>query len=85
MSAGRHLEAREAELAVLGAILLDNMAIDRVAELLSADDFYMPRHRTIFARMMSSSKPISPSIPSPSRRPLSETMSSRVSGGWNIF
>ena len=53
MSAGRHLEAREAELAVLGAILLDNTALDRVAEVLNADDFYTPRHRTVYGRMMS--------------------------------
>ena len=53
MSAGRHLEVREAELAVLGAILLDNTALDRVAEVLNADDFYTPRHRTVYGRMMS--------------------------------
>ncbi len=51
MSAARHLEAREAELSVLGAILLDNGAYDRVAEFLSDDDFYVPAHRLVFEQM----------------------------------
>ena len=52
MSSGRHLEALDAELAVLGSILLDNAAFDRVADVLSADDFYQARHKTIFEKMM---------------------------------
>jgi len=42
----------EAEEAVLGGILLDNTATDRVVELLSADDFYRAAHRTIFRAML---------------------------------
>jgi replicative DNA helicase len=42
----------EAEAAVLGGVLLDNSALDRVAELLSADDFYREAHRKIFRGAM---------------------------------
>jgi replicative DNA helicase len=38
----------EAEAAVLGAILLDNAALDRVAEIVSPEDFYREVHRKIF-------------------------------------
>ncbi|HEY8517984.1 MAG TPA: replicative DNA helicase [Candidatus Binatia bacterium] len=38
----------EAEEAVLGAILLDNRALDRANEILTADDFYREAHRRIF-------------------------------------
>lgn len=38
----------EAEMSVLGGILLDNNAIDTVHEHLTADDFYRPTHRLIF-------------------------------------
>ncbi|MGH7819852.1 MAG: DnaB-like helicase N-terminal domain-containing protein, partial [Candidatus Binatia bacterium] len=38
----------EAEVAVLGGILLDNSAIDRVVEVLSLEDFYREAHRKIF-------------------------------------
>lgn len=48
----RHLEAREAELSVLGAILLDDEALNRVSAQLAADDFYGPRHRVVFAAML---------------------------------
>ena len=37
----------EAEAAVLGAILLDNAALDRVAEIVSPEDFYREVHRKI--------------------------------------
>ncbi|MBI4458980.1 MAG: replicative DNA helicase [Acidobacteria bacterium] len=42
----------EAERAVLGAILLDNSAYDQAAEVLNADDFYLPSHRRLFQSMM---------------------------------
>ena len=42
----------EAEVAVLGAILLDNGAINPAAETLTADDFYGEAHRLIFAVMV---------------------------------
>ncbi|HZF17646.1 MAG TPA: replicative DNA helicase [Steroidobacteraceae bacterium] len=38
----------EAEQAVLGALMLDNVAWDSVADLLSADDFYRADHRLVF-------------------------------------
>jgi replicative DNA helicase len=39
----------EAESSVLGGLLLDNSAWDRVADLLHDDDFYRYEHRLIFA------------------------------------
>ena len=68
MSSGRHLEALDAELAVLGSIFLDNAAFDRVADVLSADDFYQARHKTIFEEMMGLVRAVSPSTPSLLRR-----------------
>ena len=41
----------DAEESVLGAILLDNTAIDRVVGTLQADDFYRETHRKIFRAM----------------------------------
>jgi replicative DNA helicase len=38
----------EAEAAVLGGVLLDNSALDRIAETVSAEDFYREAHRKIF-------------------------------------
>ena len=51
MSAARHLEARQAELSVLGGILLDGGARDRLGGLLAASDFFTPRHRLIYEQM----------------------------------
>ena len=39
----------EAEQSLLGGLLLDNSAWDRVADAVSPDDFYRPDHRLIFA------------------------------------
>lgn len=50
----------EAEQAVLGAMLIDPAAYDRVGDLLSAESFYLADHRTIFAaagRLAAASKP----------------------------
>ena len=41
----------EAEESVLGGILLDNNALDRLAEVLQPDDFYREAHRKIFRGM----------------------------------
>lgn len=41
--------ANEAEQSVLGALLIDNTAWDRVADLLREQDFYRHEHRLIFA------------------------------------
>src|SRR3972149_8468357 len=38
----------EAEQSVLGGLLLDNSAWDRIADLITEQDFYRSDHRTIF-------------------------------------
>src|SRR3954452_25174564 len=50
----------EAEQSLLGALLLDNQAFDRVADLIGADDFYRDDHRRIWrhiARLAEANKP----------------------------
>ncbi|QET02010.1 MULTISPECIES: replicative DNA helicase [Cupriavidus] len=50
----------EAEQSVLGGLLLDNAAWDRIADFLSESDFYRFDHRVIFqsiARLISATKP----------------------------
>ena len=50
----------EAEQAVLGALLLDNTAWDRVADVITGGDFYRDDHRRIFehiARLIDDAKP----------------------------
>lgn len=50
----------EAEQAVLGGLLLENSAYDRIADILSEEDFYRQEHRYIFraiARMIELSRP----------------------------
>src|SRR5260370_25889067 len=42
----------EAEQSVLGAILLENEAINQVLEILVEDDFYRETHRAIFRAMV---------------------------------
>ncbi|RMH31918.1 MAG: replicative DNA helicase [Nitrospirae bacterium] len=46
----------EAEQSVLGAILLDNAALNRAMELLTEDDFYRTAHRSIFRAMVALSE-----------------------------
>lgn len=43
----------EAESAVLGAILLDNSLLEQALDTLTADEFYDPKHRTIWTVMQS--------------------------------
>ncbi len=43
----------EAEISVLGGILLDNDAIDKVLEIISPSDFYKDANRDIFTAMVS--------------------------------
>ncbi len=53
------LHSHDAEQAVLGAVLNDNAAWDRVADLLSPGDFYFGKHRTVFeviGRMLDSQR-----------------------------
>ena len=50
----------EAEQSLLGGLLLDNQAFDRIADLVSAQDFYRDDHRRIFrhvARLIEAAKP----------------------------
>src|SRR3954463_13079866 len=50
----------EAEQSLLGALLLDNQAFDRVADLIGADDFYRDDHRRIWrhiARLAETNRP----------------------------
>jgi len=50
----------EAEQSVLGGLLLDNAAYDRIADVVSADDFYRDDHRRIFralARLIEAGRP----------------------------
>ncbi len=44
----------EAEQSVLGGLLLDNEAWDKVADKIVSEDFYHPRHRVIFKAMATS-------------------------------
>ncbi len=43
--------SQEAERAVLGAILIDNQLFDQAAGVVSMEDFFLPGHRQIFAKM----------------------------------
>ena len=50
----------EAEQSLLGGLLLDNQAFDKIADLVSAEDFYRDDHRRLFrhiARMIEQGKP----------------------------
>ena len=50
----------EAEQSLLGGLLLDNQAFDRVADLVAAGDFYRDDHRRIWrhiARLVEAGKP----------------------------
>jgi replicative DNA helicase len=42
----------EAERSILGAVLLDNHALNAAVERLRTDDFFLPQHRHIFDRMV---------------------------------
>src|SRR6201998_3380676 len=42
----------DAERSILGAILLDNNALNAAIEALKPDDFFIPQHRNIFTRMI---------------------------------
>jgi replicative DNA helicase len=51
----------EAEQSVLGGILIENEAINRVTEILDADDFYRDAHRKIFDALINLSERDEPS------------------------
>src|SRR5271169_6216468 len=42
----------DAEKSILGAIILDNNALNTAIEALKAEDFFLPHHRNIFTRMI---------------------------------
>jgi replicative DNA helicase len=42
----------EAERSILGAILLDNNALNTAIEALKAEDFFLPQHRHVFQQMI---------------------------------
>src|ERR1700740_464278 len=42
----------EAERSVLGAVLLDNNALNTAIEALRAEDFFLPQHRHVFTQMI---------------------------------
>lgn len=44
-------QSNEAEQSVLGGLLLDNAAWDRIADIVHADDFYRADHRLVFSRI----------------------------------
>lgn len=55
--------SKEAEVSVLGGILLRNEAVHQAAEFLIPQDFYIPAHRVIFESMLeldNAGKPIDP-------------------------
>ena len=43
----------EAEQSVLGGLLLDNSAIDRIADLMTPNDFYNDAHRLMYEHIIS--------------------------------
>src|SRR5919108_2488068 len=50
----------EAEQSLLGALLIDNQAFDRIADLVSGEDFYRDDHRRIWrhiAKLVDASRP----------------------------
>ncbi|HKS79931.1 MAG TPA: replicative DNA helicase [Candidatus Acidoferrales bacterium] len=46
----------EAERSILGAVLLDNHALNAAVERLRSEDFFLPQHRQIFERMVNLSE-----------------------------
>lgn len=44
--------SKEAELAVLGSVILDNRAFAIASEMLRSDDFFFPAHSRVFAAML---------------------------------
>ena len=49
-------QSLEAEESVLGGVMLDNTALDRVVELVGVDDFYRGTHRKLFRAMLALSE-----------------------------
>src|SRR5262245_38609020 len=49
-------QSLDAEESVLGGVLVDAHALDRIVEVMSVDDFYRETHRKIFRAMLSLSE-----------------------------
>jgi len=49
-------QSLEAEMSILGGILLENRALNKALEILSADDFYKESHRKIFTALVTLSE-----------------------------
>ncbi|MEO5365927.1 MAG: replicative DNA helicase [Magnetococcus sp. WYHC-3] len=56
VSARRPPFSREAEQSLLGAILLSGDVLERVADVVVAEDFFLPAHRTIYGAMLEMSQ-----------------------------
>ena len=41
----------EAEISLLGSILLDGATMDKIVDILNGEDFYKPEHRMVFDAM----------------------------------
>lgn len=53
---GLQPQAKDAEIAILGAILIESNAIDKVTELLTPDSFYVTAHQKIFTSILNLQK-----------------------------
>jgi replicative DNA helicase len=53
---GLQPQAKDAEIAILGAILIESNAIDKVTDLLTPDSFYVSAHQKIFTSILNLQK-----------------------------
>lgn len=53
---GLQPQAKDAEIAILGAILIESNAIDKVTDLLTPDSFYLTAHQKIFTSILNLQK-----------------------------
>jgi replicative DNA helicase len=53
---GLQPQAKDAEIAILGAILIESNAIDKVTDLLTPDSFYVTAHQKIFTSILNLQK-----------------------------
>jgi len=57
---GLQPQAKDAEIAILGAILIESNAIDKVTDLLTPDSFYVSAHQKIFTSILNLQKKYQP-------------------------
>ena len=55
--------SNQAEQALLGGLMLDNSSWDRIADLVSAPDFFRPDHRLIFSAIQGLAERSQPADP----------------------